>query len=137
MLPKNSPNISPIVTVEISQLRERNTERSRIGSSSVSSQIISAISATAATIAAQTMKEDENQSSSRPLSTITWKAHTKTVRSSSPTTSIRLRSIGVSRSEEHTSELQSLMRISYAVFCLTKKNIRTTTPPIPHTHAKL
>src|SRR3546814_10216164 len=29
----------------------------------------------------------------------------------------------VARSEEHTSELQSLMRISYAVFCLTKKNI--------------
>src|SRR3546814_2343918 len=27
------------------------------------------------------------------------------------------------RSEEHTSELQSLMRISYAVFCLQKKNI--------------
>src|SRR3546814_4469896 len=35
------------------------------------------------------------------------------------------------RSEEHTSELQSLMRISYAVFCLKKKNnIRTK-------HAKL
>src|SRR3546814_2980210 len=30
--------------------------------------------------------------------------------------------IDVLRSEEHTSELQSLMRISYAVFCLTKKN---------------
>src|SRR3546814_7679102 len=29
----------------------------------------------------------------------------------------------VRRSEEHTSELQSLMRISYAVFCLKKKNI--------------
>src|SRR3546814_5278005 len=29
---------------------------------------------------------------------------------------------GGSRSEEHTSELQSLMRISYAVFCLKKKN---------------
>src|SRR3546814_2911170 len=29
--------------------------------------------------------------------------------------------ISVSRSEEHTSELQSLMRISYAVFCLKKK----------------
>src|SRR3546814_1817576 len=29
------------------------------------------------------------------------------------------------RSEEHTSELQSLMRISYAVFCLTKKNNKT------------
>src|SRR3546814_3009233 len=28
----------------------------------------------------------------------------------------------VTRSEEHTSELQSLMRSSYAVFCLTKKN---------------
>src|SRR3546814_5465191 len=30
------------------------------------------------------------------------------------------------RSEEHTSELQSLMRISYAVFCLKKKNETTT-----------
>src|SRR3546814_9214920 len=29
-----------------------------------------------------------------------------------------------SRSEEHTSELQSLMRISYAVFCLKKKTIK-------------
>src|SRR3546814_10003631 len=34
-------------------------------------------------------------------------------------------SLGV-RSEEHTSELQSLMRISYAVFCLKKKNTITT-----------
>src|SRR3546814_2335322 len=32
------------------------------------------------------------------------------------------RVIDRSRSEEHTSELQSLMRISYAVFCLKKKN---------------
>src|SRR3546814_2773021 len=32
------------------------------------------------------------------------------------------------RSEEHTSELQSLMRISYAVFCLKKKN-KTKNPP--------
>src|SRR3546814_8719544 len=30
------------------------------------------------------------------------------------------------RSEEHTSELQSLMRISYAVFCLKKKNTNNT-----------
>src|SRR3546814_7458392 len=30
------------------------------------------------------------------------------------------------RSEEHTSELQSLMRISYAVFCLKKKKNKTT-----------
>src|SRR3546814_14304907 len=35
--------------------------------------------------------------------------------------------IGVARrSEEHTSELQSLMRISYAVFCLKKKNKHST-----------
>src|SRR3546814_10593282 len=32
------------------------------------------------------------------------------------------------RSEEHTSELQSLMRISYAVFCLTKKTLKRTRP---------
>src|SRR3546814_7162210 len=34
---------------------------------------------------------------------------------------------GRGRSEEHTSELQSLMRISYAVFCLKKKNEHTST----------
>src|SRR3546814_4392892 len=38
-----------------------------------------------------------------------------------------------SRSEEHTSELQSLMRISYAVFCLKKKNNIPSTPN-NHTH---
>src|SRR3546814_20686691 len=32
---------------------------------------------------------------------------------------------GLRRSEEHTSELQSLMRISYAVFCLKKKKTQT------------
>src|SRR3546814_3300524 len=37
----------------------------------------------------------------------------------------RLGELGVGRSEEHTSELQSLMRISYAVFCLKKKNNNT------------
>src|SRR3546814_5354776 len=31
--------------------------------------------------------------------------------------------VGLARSEEHTSELQSLMRISYAVFCLKKKRV--------------
>src|SRR3546814_9423486 len=45
------------------------------------------------------------------------------------------------RSEEHTSELQSLMRISYAVFCLKKKKTYTDIKPIakvptlqPYTH---
>src|SRR3546814_7599721 len=45
-------------------------------------------------------------------------------------TQCRLLSISRSsyyRSEEHTSELQSLMRISYAVFCLKKKQIRQNT----------
>src|SRR3546814_3762340 len=35
------------------------------------------------------------------------------------------RDAGAGRSEEHTSELQSLMRISYAVFCLKKTKTRT------------
>src|SRR3546814_2918152 len=44
---------------------------------------------------------------------------------------IGCRSMGIDiadhfRSEEHTSELQSLMRISYAVFCLKKKNKHVT-----------
>src|SRR3546814_5924229 len=42
------------------------------------------------------------------------------------------------RSEEHTSELQSLMRISYAVFCLKKKKKKKQSIPITthkqHTH---
>src|SRR3546814_1876315 len=43
------------------------------------------------------------------------------------------RMIWVMRSEEHTSELQSLMRISYAVFCLYKKNNpRNITQPRIH-----
>src|SRR3546814_9175883 len=36
----------------------------------------------------------------------------------------RIAAIDVERSEEHTSELQSLMRISYAVYCLKKKTKR-------------
>src|SRR3546814_4535497 len=38
------------------------------------------------------------------------------------------------RSEAHTSELQSLMRISYAVFCLKKKKQRQTTKPNTQEH---
>src|SRR3546814_8970978 len=40
------------------------------------------------------------------------------------------------RSEEHTSELQSLMRISYAVFCLKKKNRQTNIQSILHKVSK-
>src|SRR3546814_2287650 len=56
----------------------------------------------------------------------------------------RCRSGGASRSEEHTSELQSLMRISYAVFCLKKKNKLTSintshiwTTPLHHYRCEL
>src|SRR3546814_7679857 len=38
----------------------------------------------------------------------------------------------IERSEEHTSELQSLMRISYAVFCLKKKNKTMKAKNIEH-----
>src|SRR3546814_5461942 len=42
------------------------------------------------------------------------------------------RRLGAGRSEEHTSELQSLMRISYAVFCLKKKkNTKPKRKPEP------
>src|SRR3546814_2765219 len=40
------------------------------------------------------------------------------------------------RSEEHTPELQSLMRISYAVFCLKKKNPETNDPQQQHQQIK-
>src|SRR3546814_7662601 len=40
------------------------------------------------------------------------------------------------RSEEHTSELQSLMRISYAVFCLKKKKLYHTQITTNHSHLK-
>src|SRR3546814_4968745 len=48
-----------------------------------------------------------------------------TTAASSPVRSARLVRAS-SRSEEHTSELQSLMRISYAVFCLKKKTTTKT-----------
>src|SRR3546814_1568190 len=62
---------------------------------------------------------------SPPYSMPAWRS------SSTPITSLLMRSVlsrrratPRDRSEEHTSELQSLMRISYAVFCLKKKTIK-------------
>src|SRR3546814_5459489 len=46
--------------------------------------------------------------------------------------SMRRTCSNISRSEEHTSELQSLMRISYAVFCLKKKNKTKTSTTLSH-----
>src|SRR3546814_9974123 len=57
---------------------------------------------------------------------------------SRPAASQILKAAPLNRSEEHTSELQSLMRISYAVFCLKKKNktnsIIATLCKTPSTH---
>src|SRR3546814_2539286 len=44
--------------------------------------------------------------------------------------------VAPARSEEHTSELQSLMRISYAVFCLKKKKKNTNTTQSTDTNTK-
>src|SRR3546814_2204840 len=48
------------------------------------------------------------------------------------------RGLAPGRSEEHTSELQSLMRISYAVFCLKKKKRKQTkaTDPLQQTYTR-
>src|SRR3546814_4586545 len=46
-------------------------------------------------------------------------------RNSRRATANTFRRLAICRSEEHTSELQSLMRISYAVFCSKKKNQQT------------
>src|SRR3546814_8778510 len=48
------------------------------------------------------------------------------------TISVEINGVRHTRSEEHTSELQSLMRISYAVFCLKKKKKNKTTKHIEY-----
>src|SRR3546814_1497497 len=55
----------------------------------------------------------------------TWRVPSNQYTAERPVT---LRDLLSHRSEEHTSELQSLMRISYAVFCLKKKKTLTTPP---------
>src|SRR3546814_8723826 len=73
-------------------------------------------------------------------------ASTSTIGTKTPSTRCSGAAEGSHRSEEHTSELQSLMRISYAVFCLKKKIIHhiqskqidirhhCTEIPLSHTH---
>src|SRR3546814_5819500 len=51
--------------------------------------------------------------------------HTASVPTQEHAGAVRCVRVSRSRSEEHTSELQSLMRISYAVFCLKKKKTKT------------
>src|SRR3546814_3407240 len=49
----------------------------------------------------------------------------------------RARVLELERSEEHTSELQSLMRISYAVFCLKKKNKHNITQQLVQNYTRI
>src|SRR3546814_4879589 len=78
-----------------------------------------------------TVKPRRLSCASRPWSPVRWIAPTATKQS--PSRSKRS-STGSQRSEEHTSELQSLMRISDAVFCLKKKKISI---PTKHTEVGL
>src|SRR3546814_6756983 len=58
---------------------------------------------------------------SRSTSTCSLSTRTRPTGATTRSAPSRWRCSATSRSEEHTSELQSLMRISYAVFCLKKK----------------
>src|SRR3546814_3657128 len=70
----------------------------------------------------------------RPQTSRVATAAASTARTNQNETLSAMRCIGArercARSEEHTSELQSLMRISYAVFCLKKK--KTTNKEVTH-----
>src|SRR3546814_1941843 len=63
-----------------------------------------------------------------PLTEMTCRHEPQGIRTWPTTMSRRPSMCPSRRSEEHTSELQSLMRISYAVFCLKKKNNTKTKP---------
>src|SRR3546814_3187130 len=60
-----------------------------------------------------------------------WRRHEKSGKAERLIAQGPVRSCTWSRSEEHTSELQSLMRISYAVFCLKKKKNTENTYILP------
>ncbi len=96
MLPKKIPNIRLSDSVDASQVRDLNTDRSIAGAASVSSQMMKNVSETAETIAHPTINCESNQSSSRPLSIMIWNAVTKHTSSPSPTPSMRERCTGLS-----------------------------------------
>src|SRR3546814_7975176 len=72
------------------------------------------------------MENSPPSSCSVPFSTANSDDLPAPLRPTRPTFSPGLSVTEVLRSEEHTSELQSLMRISYAVFCLKKKKKQLT-----------
>src|SRR3546814_4508861 len=69
-------------------------------------------------LAIRALESAKNPETKKPAAIAAFSSRTiQRVRRSSPPL---LSLLGIIRSEEHTSELQSLMRISYAVFCLKK-----------------
>src|SRR3546814_10642939 len=70
-------------------------------------------------------KATENEQAAPAMPSVTSIA-LRPSRSDAPPTTKEATAPERCRSEEHTSELQSLMRISYAVFCLKKKKQNTT-----------
>src|SRR3546814_2372245 len=79
------------------------------------------------------MAELPSSGSSRPRLGLSCKEAIITLASTGRLCSPSGQNMRSPRSEEHTSELQSLMRISYAVFCLKKKKIKKRKKNIPHT----
>src|SRR3546814_7329458 len=74
------------------------------------------------TVLSEGMRFGRSAAGVRSISLTSGVASTSTLLSD---TSVLRRALDSFRSEEHTSELQSLMRISYAVFCLKKKKKST------------
>src|SRR3546814_6806590 len=68
-----------------------------------------------------------------PVKKVKRCAQTGRVRAGVPTATMASGTSRITRSEEHTSELQSLMRISYAVFCLKKKKKQQSSRPFTAT----
>src|SRR3546814_9146785 len=77
-------------------------------------------------MAAATPRPNSTSSTASALVTMQHTTSAPATASAADVTTLRPRA--ASRSEEHTSELQSLMRISYAVFCLKKKKNNIHTP---------
>src|SRR3546814_3464456 len=84
---------------------------------------VKASSAAAAASPCAAMISTSADPTTTPSATLAISAACAGVRTPKPT---------ATRSEEHTSELQSLMRISYAVFCLKKKNTTNTYSTMYH-----
>src|SRR3546814_1823491 len=98
------------------------------------------------TCSSSTCQPGSKVSTARPsVSRTTLRAPSVTVRpsasasncetlSATKSTTCRSAASRAGRSEEHTSELQSLMRISYAVFCLKKKKVTHVDNTTVHKH---